>query len=67
MTMPAARPAFGANDLEVVTLTASAGKSLLLGTHWFFPLTRRGKLVGFVALDEKRSRDVYRPDQNLLQ
>lgn len=62
-TTPTARPAFGANDLEVMRLTASAGKPLLLGTRWFFPLTRRSKLVGFVAIDEKRSRDVYRPDQ----
>jgi hypothetical protein len=39
----------------------------MLGEHklesWFFPLARRGKLVAFVRLGEKRNRDVYRPDQ----
>jgi hypothetical protein len=69
-TLPNAAPVFGANDLAVVKLNASLGKPLLLEMpaetkveHWFFPLARRGKLVGFVRLGEKRNRDLYRPDQ----
>jgi hypothetical protein len=69
-TLPGAAPALGANDSIVVKLKAAPTKPLLIESpaernveNWAFPLARRGELVGFVRLGEKRSRDVYRPDQ----
>jgi hypothetical protein len=72
-TLPDAAATWGPNDLAVLRLNASLGKPVVIDVldvasehhaeTWFFPLARRGKLVGFVMLREKRNRDVYRPDQ----
>ena len=59
-----------ANDLVVVNLRAAPTAPLLLDApkelsveNWAFPLARRGELIGFVRIGEKRSHDVSRPDQ----
>jgi len=69
-TLPGAASMLGANDLMVVKLRASPTKPLLLDAptqrnveNWAFPLARRGELIGFVRIGEKRNLDVYRPDQ----
>jgi hypothetical protein len=69
-TLPGAAPMLGANDRVVVKLKAAPTAPLLLDAqkersaeNWAFPLARRGEVIGFVRLGEKRNLDVYRPDQ----
>jgi hypothetical protein len=69
-TLAGAPPMLSGNDLAVVKLKAAPSKPQLIemaaernAENWVFPLARRGELVGFVRIGEKRNRDLYRPDQ----
>ena len=54
----------GGRETQCVARPASVARSANAGTWRTGPfLARRGKLMGFVRLGEKRNRDVYRPDQ----